>query len=225
MNRYPDFSLEQKRLSTYPDAFVIGIDEAGRGPWAGPVVAGAAWISPDAVNNLPKGLTDSKKLSEARRLTIYETLLEQAKDQSRLRLASAAISATDIDEMGILPATFQAMQDASDQLYHSDDHAKPSDQVILMVDGSIRPDLTSHAKTTQVEAIIKGDLKVVSIAVASIIAKVTRDHMMIDLARIHPEYGWEKNKGYGTAEHQSALAHYGATPYHRMSFKPLAQYG
>ncbi|MGB1036652.1 MAG: hypothetical protein ACPGYQ_05465, partial [Candidatus Puniceispirillales bacterium] len=143
MNRYPDFRLEQEKLSKYPDAFVIGIDEAGRGPWAGPVVAGAAWISPDAVNDLPKGLTDSKKLSEARRLTIYETLLEQAKDQSRLRLASAAISAADIDEMGILPATFQAMQDASDQLYHSEDHAKPSDQVILMVDGSIRPELTS----------------------------------------------------------------------------------
>jgi ribonuclease HII len=225
MNRYPDFSLEQKRLSTYPDAFVIGIDEAGRGPWAGPVVAGAAWISPDAVKDLPKGLTDSKKLSEASRLTFYESLLEQAKDKSRLRLAAAAVSAADIDKMGILPATFQAMQNASDQIFYSDDHVETSHQVILLVDGSIQPDLTSHAKTTQVEAIIKGDLKVLTIAVASIIAKVTRDHMMIDLARIHPEYGWEKNKGYGTAEHQSALANYGATPYHRMSFKPLAQYG
>ncbi len=107
MNRYPDFSLEQKRLSTYPDAFVIGIDEAGRGPWAGPVVAGAAWISPDAVKDLPKGLTDSKKLSEASRLTFYESLLEQAKDKSRLRLAAASVSAADIDEMGILPATFK----------------------------------------------------------------------------------------------------------------------
>jgi ribonuclease HII len=228
MNRYPDFSLERETLAKYPDAMIIGIDEAGRGPWAGPVVAGAAWISPDVVADLPQGLTDSKKLTASRRQNMYDDLLELAKDSAYLRLATAATDATDIDDMGILPATFQAMQKASDKLLC--DMSPPAslaadiDHVMLLVDGSIRPDLLSPAKNTQVDAIIKGDLKVLSIAAASIMAKVTRDHMMIDLANIHPEYSWEKNKGYGTAEHQQALANHGATPYHRMSFRPLAQY-
>ncbi|MDA8675133.1 ribonuclease HII [Alphaproteobacteria bacterium] len=228
MSRYPDFSFERERLAKYPDAMIIGIDEAGRGPWAGPVVAGAAWISPDVVADLPKGLTDSKKLTAPRRQNMYDDLLELAKNSTYLRLATAATDATDIDDMGILPATFQAMQKASDKLLCDTlPPASPAadiDHVMLLVDGSIRPDLSSPATTTQVEAIIKGDLKVLSIAAASIMAKVTRDHMMVDLANVHPEYSWEKNKGYGTAEHQSALANHGATPYHRMSFRPLAQY-
>lgn len=222
--RYPNFSLENAKQAEYPNATIIGIDEAGRGPWAGPVVAGAAWISPDAVNDLPADLTDSKKLSENRRQRIYNDLIELAKDNTKLRLATGEISASDIDQIGILPATFLAMQKASDQIYKNFSRHTEESHAIILVDGSICPDLSSPSFSTQVQAVVKGDLKVISIAAASIMAKVTRDQIMIDLARAYPEYGWEKNKGYGTKEHQLALANHGITPYHRLSFRPLAKF-
>ncbi|HCP18478.1 MAG: ribonuclease HII [Candidatus Puniceispirillum sp. TMED52] len=224
VSQFPDFSYERQRLAAYPAATLIGIDEAGRGPWAGPVVAGAAWISPDMVSHLPAGLTDSKKLCASRRQTIYAALLELAKDRSKLRLATAAIDARVIDQTGILPATFRAMQTASNKLFDQDDGVWGHDGVIMLVDGSIQPNLSSPAQRTEVEAIIKGDLKLLSIAAASIMAKVERDQIMIELAKAYPQYGWQNNKGYGTAEHQAALAEHGCTAYHRMSFRPLAPY-
>lgn len=220
----PDFSYERQRLAALPTATIIGIDEAGRGPWAGPVVAGAAWIAADMVGNLPAGLTDSKRLNASRRQIIYEALLDLAQDRSKLRWATAATDAREIDQIGILPAIFQAMQTAANTLFDQDDGAWGQDDVIMLVDGSIQPKLSSPAQRTEVEAIIKGDLKVLSIAAASIMAKVTRDEIMIELAKTYPQYGWQKNKGYGTADHQAALAEHGATAYHRMSFRPLAPY-
>ena len=219
MKPKPNFKHEERWLAAYPDAMVIGLDEAGRGPWAGPVVAGAAWIAPDAVNALPSDLADSKILSEASRQRIYHQLKALAEDPTRLQLATASVSAADIDQIGILTATFQAMQMAVDQLTD----AKHRDQAVLLVDGSLTPELSSSAKHTHVEAIIKGDRQVLSIAAAAIMAKYDRDQDMLTLAQEYPDYQWHKNKGYGTADHQSALDAYGVTPYHRTSFRPVAR--
>ena len=239
MKAKPNFKHETHWLRADPNVMVIGVDEAGRGPWAGPVVAGAAWIAPDAVKDLPSDLADSKTLSEASRQRIYHQLKEIAQDHSqdhsqnhpqnhsqnspqnysRLLLASAAVSAADIDQIGILPATFRAMQMAVDQLTA----VKRCDHVVLLVDGSLTPNLTTGAKHTHVEAIVKGDRHVLSIAAAAIIAKYDRDQDMLALAQKYPDYQWHKNKGYGTADHQSALDAYGVTPYHRTSFRPVAR--
>ena len=219
MKPKPDFRQEQHWLNAYPNGIVIGLDEAGRGPWAGPVMAGAAWISPDAVNDLPDGIADSKTLSEGSRKQIYRQLKDMAEDHTKLKLATAAVSAAEIDDIGILPATFRAMQMAADKLTltHGRDYA------VLLVDGSITPDLTTEAEHTHVEAVVKGDGHVLSIAVAAIMAKYDRDQEMMALAQEYPNYQWQNNKGYGTADHKSALDTYGVTPYHRKSFRPVAR--
>jgi ribonuclease HII len=118
-----------------------------------------------------------------------------------------------------LPATFRAMQMAVDQLAP----LKDRDFAVLLVDGSLTPDLTTAAKHTHVEAIIKGDRQVLSIAAAAIMAKYDRDQDMLALAQEYPNYQWQNNKGYGTADHQSALDAYGVTPYHRTSYRPVAR--
>lgn len=219
MKQKPNFKYEDQWLNTYPDAMVVGLDEAGRGPWAGPVVAGAAWIAPDAVKALPPDLADSKTLSEASRHRIYHQLKVLAQNPTQLQLATASVTAAEIDRIGILPATFRAMQMAVDQLAH----LKDRDFAVLLVDGSLTPDLTTAAKHTHVEAIIKGDRQVLSIAAAAIMAKYDRDQDMRALAQEYPNYQWQNNKGYGTADHQSALDAYGVTPYHRTSYRPVAR--
>jgi len=177
--------------------FICGIDEAGRGPLSGPVVAGAVI--------LPKGcrilyVNDSKKLSEKKRSELYDIIMQEA-----ISVGVGIISPARIDEINILQATYEAMREAIQKLTITPD--------ILLNDAVTIP----RIDIAQVP-IIKGDAKSLTIGAASIIAKVTRDRMMIEYADIFPEYGFEKHKGYGTAAHIQALKEFGPCPIHRRSF-------
>ena len=196
MTASPDFELE--RRAPQP---VAGIDEAGRGPWAGPVVAAAVILDP---RRIPSGLDDSKKLPAARRQALHDELMVSA----RTGIGFAGVE--EIDRLNILEATMLAMSRALAVLPVPPAHA--------LVDGTRAPLLACPATT-----VIKGDARCLSIAAASIIAKVTRDHLMADLARSFPGYGWERNAGYGTPEHRRALNCLGLTPHHRRSFGPVAR--
>ena len=179
---------------------VCGVDEVGRGPWAGPVTAAAVILDPA---NIPAGLNDSKKLTAARRAVLFEAIMATA----CVSIASASVQ--EIDQINILQATFLAMRRAIEGL-----KIKPN---FALIDGNkIPPNLPCAA-----QAIIKGDARSLSIAAASIVAKVTRDRLMCDLSATFPGYGWETNAGYGTKAHQEGLAKLGITPHHRVSFKPI----
>lgn len=181
-------------------ARVCGIDEAGRGPWAGPVVAAAVIWREGA--EIPSSLNDSKKLSTNKREALYELITAQA------HFGIGEASAQEIDQLNILQATFLAMQRAFDALGHLPEMA--------LIDGNHTPKLPCRALP-----IIKGDSKSPSIAAASILAKVTRDRQMAALADEFPAYGFERHAGYGTKQHSEALANYGITPHHRRSFAPI----
>lgn len=185
---------------------VAGVDEAGRGPLAGPVVAAAAVIDRDRVKRkLLKLIDDSKKLSHEAREDAYEAMVESGVVQ----FAVAEASVEEIDRINILQATFLAMRRAVQAL------AAPP--VVLLIDGNrTPPQLPCRAET-----IVGGDAHSYSIAAASIVAKVTRDRQMSALAAAFPGYGWETNRGYGSAQHLKALETLGPTPHHRMSFAPL----
>lgn len=176
---------------------VCGVDEAGRGPLAGPVVAGAVILPPDADILF---LNDSKKLSEKRREALYDEIAERA-----VSWAVGVVSPERIDEINILQATYEAMRQAVSAL-------TPTPQILLN-DAVTIPGLSAR----QVP-IIKGDAKSVSIAAASIMAKVTRDRMMVQYDALYPAYGFAKHKGYGTAAHIAALKEYGPCPIHRRTF-------
>lgn len=178
-------------------AAVCGIDEAGRGPLAGPVVA-AAVILPDGIQ-LP-GVNDSKKITEKKREMLFDFVKEHA-----LAYGIGEASQTEIDEINILQATFVAMRRAVEALQIPADYA--------LVDGNRIQGLPIPAET-----VIGGDGKVLSIAAASILAKVTRDRYMRDIAAQYPEYGFEKHKGYGTKAHYAAIEQYGICPLHRKTF-------
>jgi ribonuclease HII len=196
----PDFSLEQRVMGT-----VAGIDEAGRGPWAGPVVAGAAVLDRGRLEEgLIKGLDDSKKLTSARRDTLFELLT--ASPAATISVGIASVE--EIDTLNILQATFLAMSRALENLCLSVD--------LALVDGNRAPALNCPVKT-----VIKGDSRSLSIAAGSIMAKVTRDRMMATLAAEFPGYGWETNQGYGTAAHREGLNALGVTPHHRRSYAPI----
>jgi len=198
----PDFDLERVHWEAGRTC-VAGIDEAGRGPWAGPVVAAAVVLDADELSvDLRQGLDDSKKLSAAKRDTLYDLL----RDQARIGVGIAEVD--EIDTRNILQATLAAMARAVRKLNVIPDQA--------LVDGTQPPILPCP-----LDCIVKGDGRSLSIAAASVIAKVSRDRLMADLARLHPGYGWERNAGYGTAEHRDALAHLGVTPEHRRSFAPI----
>ena len=190
----PDFVLERAA-----GGLVAGVDEAGRGPLAGPVVAAAAILDPGAI---PAGLDDSKRLRPARRETLFAALTATA----RIGIGIADIA--EIDRLNILGATMLAMQRAVAAL--------PIIPDLALIDGNRTPGLACPAR-----AIVKGDGRSLSIAAASIAAKVTRDRIMADLARQFPGYGWERNAGYGTQEHCAALARLGPTAHHRRSFAPV----
>ncbi len=177
--------------------FVCGIDEVGRGPLAGPVVAGAV-ILPKNCDILY--LNDSKQLSEKKREELYDVIMEKA-----VATGLGFSSPERIDEINILQATYEAMRQAIHNLCVSPD--------ILLNDAVTIPEVTIK----QIP-IIKGDAKSISIAAASIIAKVTRDRLMVEYAEIYPQYGFADNKGYGSASHIAALKEYGPTPIHRKSF-------
>ena len=178
-------------------AFICGVDEAGRGPLAGPVVAGAAILPKDQVILY---LNDSKKLSEKRREELFLEVKEKA-----VAWSVGIVSPARIDEINILQATYEAMREAIKGLQMVPD--------VLLNDAVTIPGLS----ITQVP-IIKGDAKSVSIAAASVLAKVTRDHMMVEYDQLYPEYGFAKHKGYGTAANTAAIREFGPTPIHRMTF-------
>mgnify|MGYP002338714696 CR=1 FL=1 len=180
---------------------VAGIDEAGRGPWAGPVCAAAVCLGPDARAALA-GVTDSKALTRKRR----DTLLERVRAHADVGVGWA--SAAEVDHHNVLQASLLAMQRAVAALAESPDHA--------LVDGRQVPALACPA-----HCLVKGDRRSLSVAAASIVAKVERDRHMAILDARHPGYGWARNAGYGTAEHRDALARLGPSPEHRRSFKPV----
>ena len=226
LSRGPDFSLENDLLKGTGDLFdqagccIIGVDEAGRGPWAGPVTAGAAWINPEALNMLPAGINDSKKLSASRRAELWEALQHLAGDPSCLQVAVASIEASAIDRDGLLPATFEAMENAALALTSG----MEASALHLLVDGNLRQPFRNLAKVRPVQAtpVVKGDKRSLSIAIAAIAAKQTRDGIMDRLDDQFPGYGWKDNKGYGTRQHADALAKQGPSPCHRLSFRPVA---
>jgi ribonuclease HII len=196
------FELEASEL-LLGNGPVVGIDEAGRGPWAGPVVAAAVLLDPD---NIPMGIADSKALDAEDRAILYPKILAS----SRVGVGIAPVERIDRDN--ILNATMWAMTEALKLLMTT---VGPMPRLAL-IDGNKAPRLTIPTRT-----VIKGDAKCLSIAAASIVAKVTRDRMMIDLAGHFPGYGFEKHKGYGTAEHNAAIQTLGVCAAHRRSFKPI----
>lgn len=178
--------------------YIAGIDEAGRGPLAGPVVVGIAIMKPDS---FIEGVNDSKKISEKKREIIYEQIISEALDWS-----VGIVDQNEIDEINILNATKKALHMAIENL-----KVKP-DRILV--------DALEHIDTCKIPytSIIKGDAKIYSISAASIIAKVTRDRMMQEYDEIYPEYGFKSHKGYGTAKHIEAIKAYGPCPLHRQTF-------
>jgi ribonuclease HII len=192
-----DFSYEQAAFDQGA-AFVVGVDEAGRGPLAGPVTAAAVRLDP---LRIPQGLADSKVLTATRRETLFAELAQVAE------VSVAHASVEEIDELNILRASHLAMVRAVAGLRAD----------FALIDGNLLPrDLAVPAR-----AIVKGDAKSLSIAAASICAKVIRDRVMVDLAQQYPGYGWEANAGYPTRAHLAALLNLGVTPVHRRSFRPV----
>ena len=185
-----------------PEGLVCGIDEAGRGPLAGPVVAAAVILDPSRPID---GLNDSKKLSEKKRAALAVEIREKA-----LAWCVAEASVEEIDTLNILHATMLAMTRAVAGLQVSPERA--------MVDGNRCPKLAIPA-----EAVVKGDGKIASIAAASILAKTVRDTGMLELHRTYPQYGFDRHMGYPTAAHFAALETHGASPVHRKSFGPVAR--
>ena len=195
----PTFDLETD-LGAQNGTLVAGVDEVGRGPLAGPVVAAAVILDPAAI---PAGLNDSKKLTH-RRLTELD---EAIRASARFAIGQASVS--EIDEHNILRASHIAMCRAVDGLPQSPDH--------LLIDGNLIP----RGLTIPATPVIKGDSISASIAAASILAKLLRDRLMVDLAQQFPGYDWGKNMGYPTARHKAAILEIGVTPHHRRSFKPI----
>ena len=182
---------------------IAGVDEAGRGPWAGPVVAAAVVLR----GPVPPGLDDSKKLSAKRREALFDALIG-----SQCLIGVGQASVAEIDAINILQATYLAMTRAVDAL----GEAAWENLGHVLVDGNRLPKWRWPAT-----AIVGGDGSEPAISAASIIAKVTRDRIMADLDAAHPGYGWATNQGYGTAAHAAALIARGVTPHHRASFAPV----
>lgn len=192
----PDYSHESRHKGP-----VAGVDEAGRGPLAGPVVAAAVVLDPDCI---PEGIDDSKVLTAARRADLCARLLECA------RVGVGIATVEEIDQLNIFWATMLAMHRAVDALGFV--------PAMVLVDGNRCPDWPHTSR-----AIVGGDALCLSIAAASIVAKHRRDCMMIELDALHPGYGWASNKGYSAKAHFEALRTLGPTPHHRRSFAPVAQ--
>ena len=195
----PDFTLERAAMARGLHR-IAGVDEVGRGPLAGPVSAAAVILDPA---NIPAGLNDSKKLSARRRAALFEDILATA------QVAVAHASVAEIDQLNILRASHLAMIRAIALLLTPPDH--------LLIDGNLLPrDLSLSG-----EPVVKGDARSLSIAAASIVAKICRDRVMVDLAQQHPGYGWRTNAGYPSKSHKQALQDLGVSPHHRRSFRPI----
>ncbi len=193
------------QIEAQHEGIVGGVDEVGRGPWAGPVVAGVAVFCGPLPLSLSDTIQDSKKLSKSKRDSIYKNLL----NLEHFYYGMGVASVEEIDRLNILRATFLAMERAVQNL--------PEKPQVLLIDGKFIPSFEG----IETYPVIKGDSLSLSIAAASILAKVTRDKMMEALAEEYPHYGWERNAGYGTAEHHHALKIHGITPHHRQSFAPI----
>lgn len=199
----PDYSHEE-RLFARGFKAIAGVDEAGRGPLAGPVVAAAVILDPSTI---PEGLDDSKKLTEARRENLFDTILAKARS-----VAFSAVSAQSIDQSDIRKASLEAMRRSAYSLTIEPDY--------ILADGrDVPPGLDCSA-----DAMIKGDARSVSIAAASIVAKVVRDRIMTRACPVAPQYGFSRHKGYGSAMHRQAIADHGPMRrVHRYSFAPIRQ--
>ena len=197
----PDFSIEE-RLRANGKMSIAGVDEVGRGPLAGPVVAAAVILDPA---NIPDGLNDSKKLTEKKRETIFDEIVFTS------QVAWSSLPAATIDTMNIRAASLLAMTLSVNRLAINADAA--------LIDGKDVPDGLIHIG----KAFVKGDARSVSIAAASIVAKVVRDRMMIEADNQFPEYGFSGHKGYGSKAHRDAIAQYGPCSIHRRSFSPVKQ--
>lgn len=195
----PDFSFEAAALSR-GHTIIAGVDEVGRGPLAGPVTAAAVILNPD---DIPSGLNDSKTLSAKKR----EALWDEIHTKAEVSIAHASVE--EIDELNILRASHVAMVRAAEGLNTRPGH--------LLIDGNQTP----RGLTLSSETIVKGDARSLSIAAASIVAKIARDRIMVDLAQQYPGYGWDTNAGYPSKSHKLALQNLGVTPHHRRSFKPV----
>ena len=205
----PDFSLEES-LGLSTSAVIVGVDEVGRGPLAGPVTAAAVFFDRQKItSDLLTKIDDSKKIAQKKRAKISKQI------ESIAIIGIGWASSGEIDQLNILEATMLAMQRAIFSLQK---------QIILdpdyiLIDGNKVPRLGFPSK-----AIVRGDEKSLSIAAASIVAKSKRDAFMTSLSKLYPGYGWEKNAGYGTREHLAAIEREGITVHHRRSFKPIANY-
>jgi ribonuclease HII len=198
----PDYSFE-KQAKENGYRIICGVDEAGRGSWVGPVIAAVVVLDPTLLSDdLLSKLADSKKIKKDQRKAIFDEM------RTKIFYGIGKASAEEIDRINILQATFLAMRRALKSLEVVPDYA--------LIDGNKLPGLTCMS-----EAIVKGDGKSYTIAAASIIAKVTRDLAMVELSWQFPGYGWDRNAGYGTKEHQAALASLGITSAHRKSYAPI----
>jgi len=199
MSTVPDFTLETAALAA-GHLRIAGVDEVGRGPLAGPVTAAAVVLD---ISRIPDGLNDSKRLTAKRRAVLHDSILAVAE------VSIAHASVEEIDSLNILRASHLAMERAIAGLVTPPDMA--------LIDGNLIP----RGLQVPAQAVIKGDAKSLSIAAASIVAKITRDRIMWDLAQQFPGYGWETNAGYPSKSHTDALQNIGLTPHHRRSFKPV----
>lgn len=195
----PDFSAEMTMSKRY-GALVCGVDEVGRGPLAGPVVAAAVILDRE---NIPEGLNDSKKLTRKRRQTLSGLIWAEA-----VAVSIGEASVEEIDALNILSASLLAMRRAVTGL-----QPQPAS---ALVDGNQNPRLSVPCQT-----LVKGDQRSLSVAAASIVAKVYRDDLMANLSHRYPAYGWDRNAGYGVRQHMEALSLVGVSPYHRRSFQPI----
>jgi ribonuclease HII len=204
----PDVLLYENEAWASGFLRLAGLDEAGRGPLAGPVVAAAVVFEPDYIRKELKSnfgrLTDSKAMTAARREAFFTLLTESP----FTAVGIGVVEANEIDRINILKATHKAMAAAADQV-------RPD---FALVDG-----LPVKGLPCKSRSIIKGDALSISISAASVIAKITRDRLLMKMDAVYPEYGFARHKGYGTPQHLAALKKYGATPLHRKSFRPVAQ--
>jgi len=195
----PDFEMEMAAMAKGAGC-VAGVDEVGRGPLAGPVTAAAVVLDPA---NIPAGLNDSKQLSIKKRMALAEALMACAE------VSVGHASVEEIEQHNILRASHIAMRRALAGLPRTPDH--------VLIDGSMIPD----GLNISAQPVVKGDTRCLSISAASIVAKICRDRIMVDLAQQHPGYGWETNMGYGSKSHMEALQNLGPTPHHRRTFRPV----
>lgn len=203
----PDLSLE-RQLWNQGYKYIAGVDEAGRGPWAGPVVAGAAIFAVGCIEKLP--LKDSKQMTEAQREEVFELIKEQA-----LGWGVGIVAAHEIDKHGISTAVQSAMA----RSIEAAEEVACITADYLLIDGKSVREIVGYKQ----QRMNKGDTLHYSISAGAILAKVTRDRMMVELSNKYPQYGFEKHKGYGTKIHQEALDLYGPCAIHRYTYKPVAK--